>query len=62
MPQNLFAGGGVWLWRSGAPDMARPLSPEILAGSHPLFAADVARLAPWRAVTLGCAYGPAAGD
>ena len=62
MPQNLFAGGGVWLWRSGAPDMARPLSPEILAGSHPLFAADVARLAPWRAVTLGCAYGLAAGD
>lgn len=62
MPQKPFAGGGVWLWRSGKPGLAEPLSPDFLAASHPLWAADGARLAPWRAVTLGPEYGPAAGE
>ncbi|EFL49318.1 biotin/acetyl-CoA-carboxylase ligase [Solidesulfovibrio fructosivorans JJ]] len=61
MSQNPFAGGGVWLWRDGAADLAAPLSPGILAGSHPLWAADAARLAPWREVVLGPEHGPAAG-
>lgn len=61
MPQNPFAGGGIWLWRDGAPELAGAISPEILAGSHPLWAADMARLAPWREVALGPEHGPAAG-
>lgn len=56
-----FAGGGVWLWRDGAPGLAEPLSPEALAAAHPLWAADVARLSPFREVVLGPQHGPAAG-
>lgn len=62
LPQNPFAGGGVWLWRSGAQGLAGPLSPETLVAAHPLWAADVARLAPWREVSLGSQAGPAAGE
>lgn len=61
MPQNPFAVGGIWLWCTGADGLAGPCSPEFLAASHPLWAADVARLAPWREVVLGPAAGPAAG-
>lgn len=62
MMQNPFLGGGVWLWRSGRPGLAAPLTPDALATSHPLWAADVARLGPWRTVTLGPESGPAAGE
>lgn len=62
MSRNPFAGGGVWLWRSGARGLAGPLSPETLARSHPLLAADAARLGPWREVVLGAEVGAAAGD
>lgn len=61
MTQNPFARGGVWLWRDGAPGLAEPLPLEALAAAHPLWAADVARLAPWREVALGADCGPAAG-
>ncbi|WP_428567767.1 MAG: biotin--[acetyl-CoA-carboxylase] ligase [Solidesulfovibrio sp. DCME] len=61
MTQNPFAGGGVWLWRDGAPGLAEPLSLAALAAAHPLWAADAARLAPWREVVLGPECGPAAG-
>jgi len=60
--RNPFAGGGIWLWLSGADGLAGPLSPESLAASHPLWAADMARLAPWRKVILGPEAGPAAGE
>ncbi|KHK01195.1 biotin--[acetyl-CoA-carboxylase] ligase [Desulfovibrio sp. TomC] len=59
--QNPFAGGGIWLRTSGDEALAGPISPENLASCHPLWAADVARLAPWREVELGPQYGPAAG-
>ncbi|EHJ47268.1 biotin/acetyl-CoA-carboxylase ligase [Solidesulfovibrio carbinoliphilus subsp. oakridgensis] len=62
MPQNPFAAGGIWLWRSGGPDLAGTLSPASLAAAHPLWAADAARLGPWRTVGLGPEYGPAAGQ
>jgi BirA family transcriptional regulator, biotin operon repressor / biotin---[acetyl-CoA-carboxylase] ligase len=61
MPQTPFAGGGVWLWSSGREGLSGPLSPESLAAAHPLWAADVSRLAPWREVSLGPLTGPAAG-
>ncbi|MEA4858733.1 hypothetical protein [Solidesulfovibrio sp.] len=61
MAQKPFAGGGVWLWRDGAPGLAEPLSLADLAAAHPLWAADAGRLAPWREVVLGPACGPAAG-
>jgi BirA family biotin operon repressor/biotin-[acetyl-CoA-carboxylase] ligase len=61
LPQNPFAAGGIWLWRSGAPGVADPLSIESLAAAHPLWAADMARLSPWREVLLGADAGPAAG-
>ncbi len=59
---NPFSRGGVWLWRSGAPELAAPISPDSLAAAHPVWAADMARLGPWQAVTLGGQAGPAAGD
>lgn len=61
MPQNPFDAGGVWLWLSGAPGLADPLSLSELRAAHPLWAADVATLAPWRQVVLGPETGPAAG-
>lgn len=62
MPQNPFAGGGVWLWASGGAGLAEPVSPAILEDFHPLWAADLARLGPWRALALGPEHGPAAGQ
>ncbi|WP_075353312.1 biotin--[acetyl-CoA-carboxylase] ligase [Desulfovibrio sp. DV] len=59
--QNPFAGGGIWLRTSGDEALAGQISPEILASCHPIWAADAARLAPWREVVLGPQYGPAAG-
>lgn len=56
-----FFQDGVWLYGGGPGTLARPLSPDTLAASHPLWAADVARLAPWREVLLGEDAGPAAG-
>ena len=56
-----FARGGVWLWRDGAPGLSGPLSPDLLAGAHPLWTADAARLGPWREAVLGPEHGPAAG-
>lgn len=61
MSQSLFAGGGIWLWNSGREGVAEPLSPVFLAAFHPLWAADVSRLSPWREVVLGPQAGPAAG-
>jgi BirA family biotin operon repressor/biotin-[acetyl-CoA-carboxylase] ligase len=61
LTQNPFADGGIWLWESGGPDLAEPISLAILAGSHFLWAADLDRLAPWREVVLGPECGPAAG-
>lgn len=57
----LLRGGGVWLCAGGGQGLADPLSPADLAGAHPLWAADVARLAPWEEVVLGPEAGPAAG-
>lgn len=59
--QNPFAGGGIWLRTSGDEALAGPISPEILASCHSLWATDIARLDPWREVVLGSHYGPAAG-
>lgn len=61
LSQNPFAGGGIWLWASGGRDLAEPVSPAILEDFHPLWAADMARLGPWREVALGPQHGPAAG-
>jgi len=61
LSQNPFAGGGIWLWASGAKGLAAPVSPAMLEGFHPLWAADMGRLGPWREMTLGPDYGPAAG-
>lgn len=61
MSPNPFAGGGLWLWREGRVGLASPLSLTELSGSHPLWAADVARLAPWEKVVLGPSAGLAAG-
>lgn len=61
MTQNPFARGGVWLWRDGAPGLAEPVSPAFLTAAHPLWAADMARLGPWREVVVGPSAGPAAG-
>ncbi|MHC1788786.1 biotin--[acetyl-CoA-carboxylase] ligase [Solidesulfovibrio sp.] len=61
MSQKPFAGGGIWLWESGAEGLAGPLSPAYLAASHPLWAADMVRLGPWEAVDLGAAAGPGTG-
>lgn len=56
-----FSRGGVWLYGGGPAALAAPLSPATLNAQHPLWAADVARLAPWREVTLDATAGPAAG-
>jgi len=61
LSRNPFAAGGIWLWISGSAGLAGPLSPASLAASHPLWAADAARLGPWRKVVLGEQAGPAAG-
>ena len=61
MSQNPFAGGGIWLWASGGAGLAEPVSPAMLTGLHPLWAADMERLGPWREVLLGPQYGPVAG-
>ncbi len=62
MSQNPFAGGGIWVWRSGADGLTGPLSLQTLAAAHPVWAADVSRLGPWREVALGPQAGPAAGE
>ena len=62
IPQDPFAGGGVWLRCDGPTALAAPLSLTELATVHPLFAADAASLAPWREVVLGSEAGPAAGE
>ena len=61
LSRNPFKNGGVWLWESGGPGLAGPISPEALAAGHPLWAADMARFGPWRPVDLGAEHGPAAG-
>ncbi len=45
----------------GPSGLAAPLSVADLAAAHPLWAADVARLAPWREVVVADAADPAAG-
>jgi len=52
---------GVWLYGGGPGDLGQPLTPDRLALRHPVWAADVARLAPWREVRLEADSGPAAG-
>lgn len=61
MSPNPFAGGGIWLWREGRAGLTSPVSLAELAGTHPLWDADVARLGPWEEVVLGAEAGPAAG-
>jgi len=60
-PATPFAQGGVWLYGGGPTGLAAPLAPSDLTVVHPLWAADAARLAPWREVLLDDAAGPAAG-
>lgn len=61
-PTPPFSGGGVWLYGGGPAALAEPLSPSRLGALHPLWAADIKRLAPWREVTLPeTTAGPAAG-
>ena len=45
----------------GQPDLGAPMSLAALSATHPLWAADLKRLAPWREVRLGPEAGPWAG-
>jgi len=54
----------IMIAANGLPDLAQPLSPEALSSAHPLWAADIAALAPWRLedgpAELGPVWRPAA--
>ncbi|MGD9608103.1 MAG: biotin--[acetyl-CoA-carboxylase] ligase [Desulfovibrionaceae bacterium] len=61
LPPLPFREGGIWLRVDGQPDLGAPMSLAALSATHPLWAADLKRLAPWREVRLGPEAGPWAG-
>ena len=50
--------GSLRILAQGMPGLAEPLDPQTLASVHPLWAADVTALGPWRLVAW---LGPGAG-